>query len=621
MITNLTLTIINALPKGKFVTLKTLVIMKINIRMLLHAGIVLLLLSIGCSKQEIIPNSNTQNTSTSTDDNSGGMSGRLITISNPGFENDKTDWGDPNLFAISTSDKHSGSKSAKLDASGDRIQQVVTVTANTNYTLTAWIYGKGTIGAKSGSTVLNSQGGTFSAWTQVTVTFNSGSATSITLYGAYNAGTGRFDDFALDEQTTATVPAAPSALAATASGTSTINLTWTDNSSDETGFKLERKTGSGGTYAEIASSIAANVTSYSNTGLTASTTYFYRLRSYNAAGNSTYSNEVSATTTAAPPPTAPSSLTATANGTTAINLSWTDNSNNETGFKLERKTGSGGTYAEIASSIAANATSYSNTGLTAGTTYFYRLRSYNASGNSSYSNEASATTNTSGGNLPANVLNLTNWKITLPIDGPDAGSDADEVTQPALATYSIDPYFKNNSDNTGVLFRAHTGGATTSGSGYPRSELREMTNNGTTNASWSSSSGTHTMEIDQAITHLPVVKKHIVAGQIHDANDDVIVFRLEDQKLFIDINGNDGPTLTSSYVLGTRFKVKFVVANNQTKCYYNDVLMYTYNHTYSGAYFKAGAYTQSSCTGTPGSSESCSAYGEVLIYNVTVTHQ
>jgi hypothetical protein len=172
-----------------------------------------------------------------------------------------------------------------------------------------------------------------------------------------------------------------------------------------------------------------------------------------------------------------------------------------------------------------------------------------------------------------------------------------------------------------VIFRAHTGGATTSGSGYPRSELREMTNNGATNASWSSGSGTHTMEIDQAITHLPDLKRHIVAGQIHDGGDDVIVFRLEGSKLFIDINGDDGPTLTGNYVLGTRFKVKFVVSGNQTRCYYNDTLMYTLNQSYSGAYFKAGAYTQSSCTGTPGSSESCSAYGEVVIYNVTVSHQ
>lgn len=452
---------------------------------------------------------------------------RAITILNPGFESDKANWGDENLFAISTSDKHSGSKSAKLSSSGNKFQQSITVVANTNYTLTAWILGKGTIGAKSGSTVLGNKGGTYSAWTQVTATFNSGSATSVIIYGAYNAGEGRFDDFALEEEEgTTTPPAAPSGLGATATSSSAINLSWIDNSSTETGFKLERKAGSGGTYTEIAGSIAANTTTYSNTGLAASTTYYYRIRSYNAAGNSSYSNEVSATTTSS-----------------------------------------------------------------------------------------------GGGSLPANVLNLANWKITLPVDGSDSGTDADEVKQPQLATYSEPTYFHNNTDNTGVVFRAHTGGATTSGSGYPRSELREM--NGSSNASWSSGSGTHTMEIDQAITHLPVVKPHIVAGQIHDANDDVIVFRLEGQKLFIDINGDDGPTLTSTYVLGTRFKVKFVVSGNQTKCYYNDVLKYTLNQSYSGAYFKAGAYTQSSCKsgGNPGPSESCSAYGEVVIYNVTVTHQ
>jgi hypothetical protein len=547
----------------------------------------------------------------------------VVTILNPGFESDKANWGDPNLFSISTSDKHSGAKSAKIDNSNGKFEQAVTVTANTDYTLKAWIYQKGTLGAKAGTTVLGSISVNSTAgFTQQTVNFNSGSATSVTLYGLYNGGTGRFDDFTLETAGGASAPpTAPSGLAASASGLN-INLTWTDNSSDETGFKLERKTGSGGTYAEIAPSIAANATSYADNGLTAGTTYYYRLRAYNAAGNSSYTTEVSATTLAAP--TAPSGLSATAAGTT-INLAWTDNSSNESGFKIERKTGSGGTYAEIVSNQAANSTSYSNTNLAASTTYYYRIRSYNAAGNSAYSTEASATTASTGGNLPANVLNLTNWKITLPINssGTQSGSTPLEVTQPALATYEVTPYFHNNANNTGVIFQANTGGVTTSGSNYPRSELREMTNNGASNASWSSTSGTHTMEIDQAITHLPAVKQHIVAGQIHDASDDVIVFRLEGTKLFMDHNGADGTTLDANYVLGTRFTVKFVVTGGQVKSYYNGVLKETYNKSFSGAYFKAGAYTQSSCKsgGNPGPTESCSAYGEVVIYNVTVTHQ
>jgi hypothetical protein len=150
-----------------------------------------------------------------------------------------------------------------------------------------------------------------------------------------------------------------------------------------------------------------------------------------------------------------------------------------------------------------------------------------------------------------------------------------------------------------------------------------MTNNGLTNASWSSANGTHTMFIDQKITAVPSVKKHIVAGQIHDASDDVIVIRLEYPKLFIDINGTDGPVLDSNYTLGKRFTVKFEVNNNQTKIYYNGntTPSYTLNKSYSGAYFKAGAYTQSNCS-TEGSSSLCNEnnYGEVVIYKVIVTH-
>jgi chitodextrinase len=91
-----------------------------------------------------------------------------------------------------------------------------------------------------------------------------------------------------------TIPTAPSGLSATATSSSQINLAWTDNSNNEDGFKIERKTGSGGTYSEIAT-VGAGVTTYNNTGLTANTQYYYRIRSYNSAGNSSYSNEANAT--------------------------------------------------------------------------------------------------------------------------------------------------------------------------------------------------------------------------------------------------------------------------------------------------------------------------------------
>ncbi|PCC71965.1 Alginate lyase [Nannocystis exedens] len=222
--------------------------------------------------------------------------------------------------------------------------------------------------------------------------------------------------------------------------------------------------------------------------------------------------------------------------------------------------------------------------------------------------------------LPGDLLDLTNWKLTLPVDTDHPGSP-DEIEQPELATF-VDPlYYHLNDTLDGVVFRAHAGGDTTDNSGYPRSELREMTDQGAEEAAWSSSRGTHRMFIDQAITHLPVEKPHIVVGQIHDDEDDVIVFRLEGSKLFIDLNGDDGPVLTEDYQLGDRFTVAFEVSDDHVDCYYNDTFIYSHPQAFSGAYFKAGAYVQSSCQGekeVPG--ESCDAYGEVVIYDVSVEH-
>jgi hypothetical protein len=155
-------------------------------------------------------------------------------------------------------------------------------------------------------------------------------------------------------------PAAPSALTATAASSSQINLGWTDNATDESGFKIERST-DGTTFTQVAT-VAANVATFSNTGLSVSTTYYYRVRAYNAGGDSAYSNTANATTPAAPKtPAAPSGLTATVASSSRINLAWTDNSADETGFRIERST-DGSSFTRIAT-VGANVTTYSNTGL------------------------------------------------------------------------------------------------------------------------------------------------------------------------------------------------------------------------------------------------------------------
>ena len=90
------------------------------------------------------------------------------------------------------------------------------------------------------------------------------------------------------------VPAAPSNLTATPISMSQINLAWSDNSSDETNFVIERKTGTGA-YSVIAT-LPANTTSYPNTGLAKATTYTYHVKATNANGSSAFSNEASAKT-------------------------------------------------------------------------------------------------------------------------------------------------------------------------------------------------------------------------------------------------------------------------------------------------------------------------------------
>ena len=95
-----------------------------------------------------------------------------------------------------------------------------------------------------------------------------------------------------------TAPAAPSNLSGTAQSQTQVNLTWTDNSSNESGFRILRKAGATGTYLTV----AANATTYNDTGLSAGTHYFYKIHAYNSVGSSADSAEVSVITAAAPAP-------------------------------------------------------------------------------------------------------------------------------------------------------------------------------------------------------------------------------------------------------------------------------------------------------------------------------
>ena len=194
--------------------------------------------------------------------------------------------------------------------------------------------------------------------------------------------------------TTSAVSGTPTGLTATAASGTRINLAWTDNSNNESGFRIERApdvNGAPGAFALIAS-VTANVTSYGNTGLPNGTRYWYRVRAYNAAGTSAYSNIANATTMSLP--AAPTNLQAAVSVTKAVDLSWTDNSDNETSFRLERapdNAGVPGTFA-LVTTTGVNVTSYQNTGLANSTTYWYRVRAQNSVGNSAFSTAVKITT-------------------------------------------------------------------------------------------------------------------------------------------------------------------------------------------------------------------------------------
>ena len=184
-------------------------------------------------------------------------------------------------------------------------------------------------------------------------------------------------------------PSPPSSLTATAVSSSQINLSWTESDTSVTGFVVQRST-DGINFTSIAT--LGNVRSYADTGLAASTLYYYRVYATNSAGSSGSSNVASATTQGAGAsiPAAPSNLTARALGNAKIHLVWTDNSTNETGFAIEESTNGGVTFGQI-DTVGAGSTSDVTTARVRGMTYWYRVRAFNGAGYSGYSNIVSAT--------------------------------------------------------------------------------------------------------------------------------------------------------------------------------------------------------------------------------------
>jgi fibronectin type 3 domain-containing protein len=230
-------------------------------------------------------------------------------------------------------------------------------------------------------------------------------------------------------------PQPPTTLTATAVSETRIDLSWsgaTDNLG-VTGYQIFRN----GSSTPIAS-VGASPTSYSNTGLTAGTTYSYTVKAVDASGNtSDASPSASATTLDTTAPTPPTSVTATPVSETQIDLSWSGANDNVgvTGYRIFRNGG-----ATPIATVGASPTTYSNTGLTAGTTYSYTVKAVDASGNVS---NASPT------------ATVTTLDTTLPLPPTT-------VTATAASDSQINLSWSGASDNVGVTgYRIFRNGGTT----------------------------------------------------------------------------------------------------------------------------------------------------------------
>ena len=251
------------------------------------------------------------------------------------------------------------------------------------------------------------------AWTAVSATAPA-NATSFTItglaagttytfqVGAYNSAGTKWSAYVNGTtQTGITLPAEPLNPRVTATTQSSVTVAWDDKSSNETGFRFQYRIGTGA-WTAVSATAPANATSFTITGLAAGTTYTFQVGAYNSAGTK-WSAYVNGTTqTGITLPAEPLNPRVTATTQSSVTVAWDDKSSNETGFRFQYRIGTGA-WTAVSATAPANATSFTITGLAAGTTYTFQVGAYNSAG-TKWSAYVNGTTQT-GITLPAEPLN------------------------------------------------------------------------------------------------------------------------------------------------------------------------------------------------------------------------
>jgi len=186
-----------------------------------------------------------------------------------------------------------------------------------------------------------------------------------------------------DDETPTTKPtSATSAAAAINAGLTSITITWTDTADNENGYTIQRKVNSGSWMA--VNELAANISNYTDVNVSASNTYQYRVAPFNSAGTADWVLTSSVTLAAQQSiPASVSIVQASSNANNdQIQISWSDQADNETGFRVERQVNSGAW--QLVSTLSANTLQYNDTQIAAGSSYQYRVAPFNEAGTASY---------------------------------------------------------------------------------------------------------------------------------------------------------------------------------------------------------------------------------------------